>query len=366
MKRIGNLYEKLISDENLEKAIREVCHSHRWNRFPDKPNQAVIWMESDIPSRIRELRGMIETGFTPSPVRKKKRYDVNAGKWREISEPRMYPDQCVHHAMIQVLEPVMMRGMDPFCCGSIKGRGAHYGIRAIKKWMREGKGVKWCIEMDIHHFYDSLQPEVVMNRMKELIKDHRMLDLIWRVIKDGILIGAYCSQWFANTVLQPLDQLIREMGATHYIRYMDNFTVFTNRKRTADRIIEATREWLAAHGLELKGNWQKFKTGDRMPNALGYRFGRDFCLMRKKNRHRLIKQLKRLYRIRERGQPISVKLAQGLLSRLGQLTHCNSVRFYEKHVRKHTQRLLKAVIRKYQKEAIRKWNMYLAECGETA
>ena len=38
-------------------------------------------------------------------------------------------------------------------------------------------------------------------------------------MKHGILIGAYFSQWFANTVLQPLDRLIRESGlCDHYLR----------------------------------------------------------------------------------------------------------------------------------------------------
>lgn len=48
--------------------------------------------------------------------------------------------------------------------------------------------------------------------MRCLIKDRRVLDLIWRIVKDGVRIGSYTSQWFANTVLQPLDQMIRDSG----------------------------------------------------------------------------------------------------------------------------------------------------------
>lgn len=365
MKRARNLYPKLISDENLRKAVVTVCNSHRWHHYPDKPNRKVIWMQETIEERVEELRTIIEAGFEPSPVRKKRRYDNNAGKWREIAEPALFPDQCIHHAMIQVLEPVMMRGMDHWCCGSIKGRGAHYGIRAIKKWIREGKGTKWCIELDIRHFYDSLRPERVLERMKQLIKDHRMLDLIWSVIKGGILIGAYCSQWFANTFLQPLDQMVRESGAIHYVRYMDNFTIFTNRRRTADRIIRTVEDWLQRHDLELKKNWQKFPLRARMPNALGYRFGRGFVLLRKKNRKRLIRYLKRFREMREKGRYITARFAQGLLSRLGLLRHCNSYRFYQKYVCRHTQRKLKTIIRNYQKEAMRKWNTSLETYAET-
>ena len=351
MKRI-RVYEKLISDKNLEEAIKMVCRSHKWVHYPDKPNKTVIWLESDIPERVIALRKMIENGFEPSETIKKKRFDNNAGKWREISEPKIWPDQCVHHALIQVLEKTMMRGMDHWCCGSIKGRGAHYGARAIKKWRKKNKE-KWCVELDIRHFYDSLSPDVVMARMKQLLKDHRTLDLIERITREGIQIGAYCSQWLANTFLQPLDQLIRTM-ADRYLRYMDNFTIFTRTKKAAAKIIEAVRLWLKDHGLELKGNWQKFRVSKRHPNALGYRFGKGYTLLRKKSLLRLRRQLRRFYRMRERGRFIPVRFAQGLLSRMGMLRHCNSVKIYTE-IPRHTQRKLKNIIR----EEAKRWSIAL-------
>ena len=188
MKRAKNLYAKLISDENLKMAILEVNRTHRW-RPHHRPNKVVVWVDSDIPQRIIDLRNIIEQGFEPSPAALKRRWDKSAGKWRDIHEPRLWPDQYIHHALVQVLQPVMMRGMDRWCCGSIRGRGIHYGLTAVKKWMRDDpKGTKHCAELDIHHFYDSLKPEVVFDRMKQLVKDHRILDLVWRVIKNGILI----------------------------------------------------------------------------------------------------------------------------------------------------------------------------------
>ena len=358
MKRARNLFPQMISDANLTKAIKMVCNSHRWDHYPNKPNHTVIWIESHFEECVKDLRQIIEDGFIPSPVVKKRRYDVNAGKWRDIAEPRMWPDQCVHHAMIQVLEPIMMRGMDHWCCGSLKKRGAHYGIRALKKWMG-GKKMKYCVECDIRHFYDSLKPELVLNRMKHLIKDRLALDLIWRVIKDGIQIGAYCSQWFANTYLQPLDQLIRQNGATRMIQYMDNFTIFTNRKRTGHKLIEIIKEWLQANGLELKGNWQVFRSAKRKPNALGYRFGIGFVLMRKKNLLRLRRQLKKYYYLHGCGKFIPVKFAQGLLSRLGMLRHCNSQSIYQRYYKKRTQKQLKDIVREYYRKEKAKWSMYL-------
>lgn len=352
VKRV-RVYEKIISDENLKEAIETVIRSHKWIHYPDRRNSTTERMEKELPERIKELRRIIEEGFIPSPATAKRRWDANAGKWRDICEPRLWPDQCVHHALIQALEPVLMRGMDHWCCGSIKGRGAHYGVKAIKKWRKRGRE-NWCLELDIRHFYESLDPKKVMERMRTLVKDRKTLDLVERVMKDGIQIGAYYSQWLANTFLQPLDQLIRA-EADKYIRYMDNFTIMTRRKKQADKIMKLVEAWLKAHGLELKGNKQKFRMSKRLPNALGYRFGKDYTLLRKRSLLRLKRQLRRYYRLRERGNVVPVKFAQGLLSRLGMLRHCNSVKLYARLVHRKTQKQLKDIIR----EEAKKWSTAL-------
>ena len=205
MKRVNHLFDYLISDENLGNAIDEVNATHRW-RPRHRPDKTVQRVEADRAGSIEALRTIIVSGFEPSPARKKRRWDKSAGKWRDIYEPKLWPDQYVHHALVQALQRPMMRGMDPYCCGSIRGRGIHYGVKAMKKWHRDDpKGTRWCAQLDIRHFYDSLKPEVVMARLRQLVKDHRVLDLAERVMRDGVMIGAYFSQWFANTTLQPLD-----------------------------------------------------------------------------------------------------------------------------------------------------------------
>lgn len=378
MKRTRDLYPILISDENLTQAILEVNRTHRW-RPHHKPNKVVAWIEADIPQRVLELRNIIEAGFEPSPATMKHRWDKSAGKWRDIHEPRLWPDQYIHHALIQALQPTLMRGMDNWCCGSIRGRGIHYGQRAIKRWMEnDPKGTKYCAELDIHHFYDSLTPEVVFEALKRLIKDHRILDLVWRVIKNGILIGAYFSQWFANTVLQPLDRLIRQGGCrvSRCLRYVGGFTIFSPSKRSLRKLIGIISDWLANFGLRLKDNWQLFRTSftakvekrhqlldakkqhhrkPRIPTALGYRYGHGYTLLRKRNLFRLKRQLASYYRKVKRGINIPATMAQGLLSRLGQLKHCNFRHIFARFVKPKTQRDLKAIVRAYARKERAKW-----------
>lgn len=364
MKRAGHLYERMISEANLRTAIITVCKSHRWVGG-HHPNKKVMFIETTIEDRIKELRTIIENGFIPKPTKSKKRYDRNAGKWRDIHEPALWPDQFVHHALIQILEPIMMKGMDYWCCGSIKGRGTQHGIKAMKKWMKnEKKRTRYCAELDIRHFYENLKPHVVMDRLKHLVKDYRVLDLCERVLGGEVQIGAYTSQWFANTSLQPLDQMIREMEDVKYLRYMDNLTLFSNRKKTLRKAIKKIKKWLSSKGMELKGDWQVFPVESRLPNAMGYRYGRSYCLMRKRALLTLRREIRKYKRRRKRHLFISPGMAYAILSRVGRLRHCNSTNIYAMYIPNGMQKYLKNIIREYQKGDLIAWSMLLEQFRE--
>lgn len=301
MKRAKDLYQKLISDENLRLAILTVNATHKWHPH-HRPNKTVLRVEADIDGYVEKLREIIVNGYDAAPPRIARRWDKSAGKWRDISEPRLWPDQYVHHAVIQVLEPVLMRGMDKFCCGSIKGRGIHYGVKAIKKWMRtDPKGTKYAEELDIHH-----------------------------------------------------------------MRYMDNLTLFGRNKRKLRKLRGMIEDWLAGRRLKLNNKWQLYPTAKRTVAALGYRFGHKFSLLRKRNMVRLKKSLSECYRAMRKHQKIRPKLAQGLLSRLGQMKHCNHVHFFEKYVETGLQRKLKLVVREHTRKEQARWNMCTEPLKSTA
>lgn len=367
MKRKGNIFEFLISDENLSAAIDEVNKTHHWHKG-HKPNSCTAWVEETKPDRIKELRDLIESGFESNPPRQEERYDASAQKWRLISEPKQWPDQYVHHALILAIKPVLMRGMDPYCCGSIPGRGGRLVKESLEKWMKKDrKGTKHGLECDIYHFYDSITPQAVMQRMRQLIKDHRTLDLIYRLTKDGVYIGYYPSQWLANALLQPLDQMIRQSGlAKHYVRYMDNLTILGSNKRHLHELRRQISEWLERHGLRLKGDWQVYPTRSRLPRAVGYRYGRGYTIPKKHNLLRTKRQVTRYRKKRAEGKEVSAKFAAGLLSRLGQLEGCSSTRIKEEIFQgEKLLKELKNIVRKHHKKGeILEWTTYLAQREE--
>lgn len=375
-KRKGNLWEPLVSDENLTKAIDEVNRTHHW-RAGHRPNKITLWVEKTKSERVKELRRILEDGFVPKPPRVMTRWDASARKERVINEPAQYPDQYIHHALIQVLEPVMMRGMDKYCCGSIRRRGTSYEKEAMERWVRKDeKGTKYELYCDIRHFYGNLTPDVCLARMRQLIKDRRVLGLIESVISNGVQIGAYTSQWFANTVLQPLDMMIRQSGlCKHYARYMDNMTIFGSNRRKLWRLKKQIDVWLAAHGLQLKGDWQMFLVAGRekrekltaprngvtrqkrrLPYAVGYRYGREYTLPSKYKVYSIKRAMAAFW---EHGR-VSADAARGLLSRLGQLQCCNNCNLYRMLFRgSRVARKLKSIVKERRRKEARTWNIYL-------
>ena len=382
MKRAGKLFDTLISDDNLLLAIDEVNRTHHWCKG-HRPNTCTAWVEETKAERVKDLRRMLIKGFEPKPPHVSQRWDTSARKWRTISEPAQWPDQYVHHALIQALQPKMMRGMDFYCCGSIRGRGTEREKKAIERWLKyDRKSTKYEFCGDIRHFYESLTPEVVMARMRKLYKDRRVLDLIERIIRNGIKLGTYTSQWLANAVLQPLDRLIRESGyCKHYARYMDNMTAFGPNKRKLRKLRILVEGWLNAHDLKLKGDWQVFpvakpqhkvplapprrgyeRTKGRLPDAVGYRYGRGYTIPRKHNLLRMKRAMARYRRRIRRGRPVHPKSAASLLSRLGQLRHCNNYHFYQWLFRgERIMRDLKRIIRSQRRKEEIAWNTYLVQ-----
>lgn len=360
MKRV-RVWNELISKDNLEKAIIQVAKTHKFAKghIPIK----ISWdMLNNVEKYAKHLKYILLIGYKPSRPRVFRHYDKSAEKWREINEPPIFPDQCVQHALIQALEPVMMRGMDKHCCASIKGRGTHYGIRFIKKWLKKKESKnKYVAEIDIRHCYANIQPRFVVARFKKLLKDYQTLDLIERVVEQGVLIGYYTSQWFANVYLQELDNIVRgSRNTSHYLRYIDNFTIFSSRKRRLHKVVKLVSSWLENHRMEMKDNWQIFPSEKRLVNALGYRYGYGFTIMRKRNKRRLAKTLNLFYSLRRKRASIMPWLAQGLISRLGILIHCDGYRLHKRLIKKGTYRQLKKVVREDSKRRNAIWNTFSA------
>ena len=127
-----------------------------------------------------------------------------------------------------------------------------------------------------------VDPPYVIHALKRLFKDRETLWLCVALMEYGVLIGAFFSAWFLHLLLQPLDLMIhqKQYGVSHYLRQMDNFTIFGPNKRKLRKLLEDIKAWLGEIGMKLKDTWQIFRVlTPKVAKAHG-------DLSEKKQRHR--------------------------------------------------------------------------------
>lgn len=232
-----------------------------------------------------------------------------------------------------VMQDIIMRGMYRWSCASIPGRGnkcaADYVRRALDN---DPKGTKYSLEMDVKKFYPSISPRRLIWALARKIKDKLFLKTVYDIItsntESGLAIGYYINQWLANFYLESLDHFICALpGAKYYVRNMDNMVIMGPNKKLLHKARKAIEEYLAKRlGLRLKENWQVFPVDARGIDFVGYRFYHTHTTLRRRNFLRFARQCRRVLRMILEGRKIPFKEAAGLLSRAGQLKHCNAHR----------------------------------------
>lgn len=221
MKTYKNLYEKIISKDNLRLAFRRAARGKT-----KRKDIAKILNDLDYHvDRLHEILAREE--FRPAHHEKQEINDGYKLKKRYIIKPYYRYEQVVHHAIIQVLAPtdeaiakdptlhkIINRGAYKFTCGSVKGRGAHYGKRYMEHWIREDhKNTKYVMKIDVHHFFESVPHDKLKEKLRRVIADKKtlnLLDMIIDAVPDGLPLGYYTSQWLANFYLQDLDHFIKQ------------------------------------------------------------------------------------------------------------------------------------------------------------
>ena len=163
MKRVDNIFHLICSRENLERAdaIARIGKTRRGEiREFDKNRDQLL----------EDIRQMLLSGtYHTSPYKTKEIYDP---KHREICMLPYYPDRIVHQAILNVCGPIWKKVLtrDTFAC--IKGRGTHAARRRLKQILsRDKDGTRYCLKVDIHHFYQSIDHENLKATVAHKIKD---------------------------------------------------------------------------------------------------------------------------------------------------------------------------------------------------
>lgn len=251
-------------------------------------------------------------------------FQVRDPKERTIARLPYYPDRIVHHAIMNIVEPIFTRlyTADTYAC--IKGRGGHKARHKIMEALRKDpEGTKYCLKLDIRKYYPSVDHEVLKAILRRKIKDQRTLRLFDEIIDSapGLPIGNYLSQTLANVYLAYFDHYVKEvLGVRYYYRYVDDIVVLSSDKAQLRSVLRGMKMYLGSLHLEVKSNWQIFPVEARGIDFLGYVFRHGYVLLRKRIKHNLFKALAHQRKVARSCEEIRLAVA----SYIGWLKYTNS------------------------------------------
>ena len=324
MKSYNHLYEQFISDENIKLAIKNVCkHKLKRRRFRelhDHPEKYIDWIRKNAQDFHNSTHKPIQI------------YDGIQRKKRTIIVPS-FREQIIHHMIVNVLKPIIMKPLYEHSYGSIPRRGGTLGMKRIKKWItHDPRNTKYCLKMDIRKYFDSVPHEVVIGRLKKQIHDERFLNILIEIVNvndHGLPLGFYTSQWLANWYLTGLDHYIKEkLGAAYYIRYMDDMVIFGPNKRKLHKMRVEIEKYLNDNlGLSLKDNWQIFPLKARALDFMGFKFYRYKVTLRRSILYKACRKARRMSLNRP-----SIYCIKQLLSYLGWFSQTDSYNVFRERI----------------------------------
>jgi len=242
MKSFNHLFPQIISFENLLIACQKASKGKRERNyvleFTDKLEENLFELQDEL----RQFK------YTPG------KYTTS---WIYFPKPRLisaapFRDRVVHHALINILGPLLEKSFIFDSYANRTGKGTHRAIRRYQSFLRSYPFVLKC---DIKKFFPSIDHAILKNLFHRKLKDKPTLWLIDTIIdhsndqeficdyfpgddlftpldrRKGLPIGNLTSQFFANFYLDPLDHYIKEvLRCPGYLRYVDDFVLFSHCK----------------------------------------------------------------------------------------------------------------------------------------
>lgn len=176
----------------------------------------------------------------------------------------------------------------------------------------------YCLKLDIRKFYPSINHDILYNDIvKRKIKDPYILKILKEIIysANGVPIGNYLSQYFANLYLAYFDHWVKEqLKCKFYFRYADDIVILSNSKEFLHDVLNKIRVYLKDKlALDLKPNYQIFPVEARGIDFVGYIFRHRYTLLRKSIKLKILKLIKDRFK----GKITGVKAGRSLKSYYG-------------------------------------------------
>ncbi len=305
MKRIGQLMEAIAAPDNLRLAYWKAARSKR-------AKQDCQRFREQLDENLEELRRGLLSGQVP--VGDYHYFTIHDPKQRLICAAS-FAERVLHHALMNVCEPVLERAAvyDSYACRKGKGR-----LLAVERAQGYARQHGWFLKLDIRKYFDSIHHATLCGLLRQKFKDSLLLALFDRILGSyattpgcGLPIGNLTSQHFANYYLAPLDRFIKEeLVRTAYVRYMDDFVIWGRSAFELQEVCVRIQMFVAVElKLELKANKVLNQTRFGM-DFLGYRLFPGTVRLARRSKLRFARKFRGYERAYVRGQWSELTLQQ--------------------------------------------------------
>lgn len=223
----------------------------------------------ELPEHLKahweSIRAKLEAGtYQPSPVRRVE-IPKPSGGVRLIGIPTAQ-DRLIQQAIHQILSQEYEPRFSQHSYGFRPGRSAHDAVKAAQGHIEAGN--RWVVDIDLAKFFDTVNHDRLMARMKSDIADKRVLRLVNDYLKAGVMVngvvmetaegtpqGGPLSPLLSNIVLDELDRELEKRGH-RFVRYADDCNIYVQSQRAAERVQASVTRYIEKK-LRLKVNEEK-------------------------------------------------------------------------------------------------------------
>jgi group II intron reverse transcriptase/maturase len=260
------LMEQVVMRENATAAWLAV---KRNGGAPGIDGMTTQQLRDHVRAHWESIRAKLLAGtYVPSPVRRVEIPKPNGGV-RLLGIPTVL-DRWIQQMLLQVLQAIFDPTFSAQSFGFRPGKSAHDAVCTAQNYVQAGKD--WVVDMDITKFFDRVNHDILMNRIGQTIRDKRVLGLIGKYLRAGVMVqgvvqsseegtpqGGPLSPLLANIYLDALDRELEQRGLA-FSRYADDCNIYVSSQRAAERVLASVTDWIKKH-LRLEVNATKSGTG---------------------------------------------------------------------------------------------------------
>jgi len=264
---IPNTFEKICDLSNLQKSFKLVKKN---KGAPGIDGISIREYETNLIEELRQLRQeVLNWTYEPKPVRRVEIPKPGGKGVRLLGIPTV-KDRVFHMAIKLVLEPDIDPTFSNNSYGFRPGRNQRQAVEAAQRIVQSGK--EHTVDIDLSKFFDRINHDRLIFKLKSHVKDTRVLRLIGMILRSGVMSegslipsregsvqGSPLSPLLSNVVLDELDKELEKRGL-EFCRFADDSIIFVKTARAAERVLKSITKFIE-ETLLLKVNHDKSKTG---------------------------------------------------------------------------------------------------------